>query len=206
MIIMGKRETRTPIKHVNTSQSPAEFCFLFCRPGRQISLSHHNHLKSERIDNLGKIENEILCSTMLYHTKSYQGRGRHKGSSFPLSLQFRPIFLLLASSGQRSLFYVLFCFRYFIDRNMPKGLDSKLIRAYTGSPDHSTILIQSLKVIRENTVNTINTIYHYSTVVFRAEIKACFSLGVGDGRGRKGERRVEREGRMKMRMRMRLMC
>ena len=105
MIIMGKRETRTPIKHVNTSQSPAEFCFLFCRPGRQISLSHNNHLKSERIDNLGKIENEIFCSTMLYHTKSYQGRGRHKGSSFPLSLQFRPIFLLLASSGQRS-----FCF------------------------------------------------------------------------------------------------
>ena len=100
----------------------------------------------------------------------------------------------------------MICFRYFIDRNMPKGLDSKLIRAYTGSPDHSTILIQSLKVIRENTVNTINTIYHYSTVVFRAEIKACFSLGVGDGRGRKGERRVEREGRMKMRRRMRLMC
>ena len=34
-----------------------------------------------------------------------------------------------------------FSFRYFIDRNMPKGLDLKLIRAYTGSPDHSTILI-----------------------------------------------------------------
>ena len=41
-------------------------------------------------------------------------------------------------------------------------------------------------------------------MVLRAEIKACSSLGVGGGRGRKGERRVEREGRMKMRMRMRL--
>ena len=44
-------------------------------------------------------------------------------------------------------------------------------------------------------------------MVFRADLKACFSPGVGDGRGRKRkrERRAEREGRMKMKMRMRMM-
>ena len=38
-----------------------------------------------------------------------------------------------------------FSFRYSIDRNMPKGLDLKLIGAYTGSPAPCTILIHNLR-------------------------------------------------------------
>ena len=60
-------------------------------------------------------------------------------------------------------------------------------------------------VIENGKYNTYNIITSRSTVVFRADLKACFSPGVGDGRGRKRERRAEREGKMKMKMRMRMM-
>ena len=64
-----------------------------------------------------------------------------------------------------------FSFRYLIDKNMPKGLDLKLTKAYTRSPLHNTdleflflcicftILCNSLDILY-NSVNSKKTIEH----------------------------------------------